>query len=324
MKTALVTGISGQDGAYLSQLLLEKGYRVIGQTRGDPKTPIAVLEALGLGGAVEICQSDLDDADAAAALIASCGPDEIYHLAGQSSVGKSFAQPAQTIRSLTLPTLNLLEALRLGGTGIRLFCAGSGEVFGDTGGEPANEATPFRPVSPYGAAKAAAFWQIDSYRRAYGLFACTGLLYNHESPLRDQQFVTRRIVAGACAIAAKRAGTLELGDLSVARDWGWAPDYVEAMWLMLQLPAPDDFIIATGRTITLQDFVARSFAALGLDWSQHVVTMPGRKRPLDIAVCRADAGKADRALGWTARHGVDDVIKLMIAAEGMDKTSGLG
>jgi GDPmannose 4,6-dehydratase len=219
------------------------------------------------------------------------------------------------LESITFGVLNLLEAIRFNGNATRLYNASSSECFGDLLGEPADELTPFRPRSPYAVAKAAAFWAVANYREAYGLFACSGLLFNHESPLRPLRFVTRKVVAAACRIAHGSNEQLKLGDLSIARDWGWAPDYVEAMWLMLQQPAPDDYVIATGHTCSLQDFVENSFAQLQLDWRKHVVTDPSLARPNELRISRANPAKARMQLGWNATHLVADVISMMTAAE---------
>ncbi|MCB0969677.1 MAG: GDP-mannose 4,6-dehydratase, partial [Ilumatobacter sp.] len=203
-------------------------------------------------------------------VIRRTAPDEIYNLSGQSSVGLSFDEPAETLQSITLGMLNILESVRVVGAPVRLYHACSSDCFGNTGGEPATEETAFRPRSPYGVAKAAAFWEVANYRESYGLFACSGINFNHESPLRHARFVTRKIVAAACRIADGSGERLKLGNIDVARDWGWAPEYVEAMWRMLQHERAEDFIVATGQTRKLEDFVAGAFAAVGLDWREHV------------------------------------------------------
>ncbi len=212
-------------------------------------------------------------------------------------------------------TLNLLEAIRFTGGAIKLYSAGSSESFGDTGGQPADEETAFRPRSPYAVAKATAFWELANYREAYNLFACTGILFNHESPLRPERFVTKKIVKAACQIANGSTDMLHLGNISISRDWGSAEEYVEAMWLMLQQPQPEDFVIATGQTNTLQDFVATVFEAVGLDWTQHVITDPTLLRPSEIMVSRGNPAKASAKLGWQAKRKMRDVIELIIEAE---------
>jgi GDPmannose 4,6-dehydratase len=239
-------------------------------------------------------------------------PDEIYFLAGQSSVGLSFEQPAETIQSFTLGTLNILEACRLMEKPVRLYHAGSSECFGDVKEHAANEETPFHPRSPYAVAKASAYWLVDNYREAYSLFACTGLLFNHESPLRPERFVTKKIINAAKAIASGSGEKLVLGRLDIARDWGWAPEYVEAMWLMLQAERPEDFVIATGQTYTLEDFVAEAFSCVDLDWRDHVIQETSLFRPTDLTMSRADPSKAERVLKWCAKNSMPEVVHNLI------------
>ncbi len=315
MKTALIFGISGQDGAYLARLLLEKGYLVAGTSRDAQMSSFRNLAALGIREACSLHSVTLTDFRSVLEVLTRVKPDEIYHLAGQSSVGLSFAQPVETFMSIGVGTLNLLEAVRFLGAPVRLYNASSSDCFGDTGGAPATEETPFAPRSPYAVAKAAAHFEVANYREAYNLFACSGILFNHESPLRPPRFVTRKIVAAACRIAAGSKERLELGNIDVARDWGYAPQYVDAMWRMLQLPAPEDCIIATGHTITLREFAAEAFAAVGLDWRDHVSVNPELFRPSDILVSRADPSKARRVLGWQAIHKPADVVRAMVAHE---------
>jgi GDPmannose 4,6-dehydratase len=230
-------------------------------------------------------------------------------------VGLSFEQPVETIESIALGTLSLLEAIRLSDQDIRLYNAGSTECFGDTGGAPATETTPFRPMSPYAVAKAAAFWEVANYRNAYGLFACSGILYNHESPLRPERFVTKKIVASAVRIANGSSEKLRLGNVNIQRDWGWAPEYVEAMWLMLQQHTPADYVIATGERNRLSSFVDSVFRELGLDWKAHVETDPSFLRPTDIASGVGDPSLAAKNLGWKAKHHMSDVVRLMVEDE---------
>lgn len=244
--------------------------------------------------------------------IKACEPDEVYFLAGQSSVGLSFEQPAETIQSFTLGTLNVLEACRMMDKPIKQYHAGSSECFGDTAGLRATEATPFSPRSPYAVAKASAFWLVNNYRQAYGLYACTGILFNHESPLRPQRFVTQKIVQTAKRIAAGSPEKLTLGRMDISRDWGWAPDYVEAMWLMLQQATPEDYVIATGHTFSLQEFVATTFDLLGLDWHDHVVQDPKLFRPSEILINSADPDKARIQLNWIASLKGQAVVKAML------------
>jgi GDPmannose 4,6-dehydratase len=231
-----------------------------------------------------------------------------YNLSGQSSVGLSFEQPVETIESISLGTLNLLEAMRFLGRDVRFYAAGSSECFGDTGDVPADEGTPFRPRSPYAVAKAAAHGLVANYREAYGLFCCTGILFNHESPLRPERFVTQKIIRAAARIAAGSKERLRLGNIKIQRDWGWAPEYVEAMWSMLQQRDPDDFVVATGRTVSLEYFIQKTFEVFGLDWQQHVLSDSTMLRPTDILIGKANPAKAHRIFGWKHRTDVDGVI----------------
>lgn len=314
MKNALILGVSGQDGAYLARLLLEKGYRVAGTSRDAQMSSFRNLTALGIHDQVSLHSVTLTDFRSVLTALTKVVPDEIYHLAGQSSVGLSFDQPVETFLSIGVGTLNLLEAVRFLGRPVKLYNASSSDCFGDTGGQPATEATPFSPRSPYAVAKAAAHFEVANYREAYGLFACSGILFNHESPLRPARFVTQKIVAAACRIAAGSGERLHLGNIEVARDWGYAPEYVEAMWAMLQQDTPEDYVIATGETITLRTFTAEAFAAVGLDWQDHVDVDPALFRPSDIAVSRANPAKARQQLGWQATLRPGDVARAMVAA----------
>jgi len=230
-------------------------------------------------------------------VIATVEPDEIYNLAGQSSVGLSFQQPVETLDSIAHATLNILEAIRFLGRDIRFYNAGSSECFGDNNGEPASELTPFHPRSPYGVAKSAAFWQVASYRESYGVFACSGILFNHESPLRPARFVTRKIIAAAVRISKGSNENLMLGDLSIERDWGWAPEYVIAMWMMLQHSDPEDFVIATGKHNRLQDFLEMVFDNVGMDWRSHVVIDKTLYRPSELKRSLGNPSKAQKKLG---------------------------
>ena len=314
MRTALVTGIGGQDGGYLAAHLLAQGYRVVGTSRDADGGRFEGLRALGIRDRVSLRSMSPADFRSTIEVIAEECPDEIYNLAGQTSVFTSFQQPVETFESNVVGVVNLLEAIRMLGTPIRLYNAGSSEMFGDTGVEPATEATVVRPRSPYGIAKATAFWQVAQYREAHALHACTGILFNHESPLRAERFVTQKIAAAACRIAAGEQRTLELGDLSVRRDWGWAPEYVVAMHAMLRQERPQDLVIATGQTCSLRDFVREAFAAAGLDWRRHVRHDPALVRPTELACSRADPARARAALGWQARIRMRDVARMMVEA----------
>ncbi len=312
-KTALICGISGQDGSYLARLLLGKGYQVHGTARDAQMSSFGNLKRLGIREQITSHSMALNDFRSVLQVLAKVRPDEIYNLAGQSSVGLSFEQPVETLESISVGTLNLLEAMRFINLPVKLYNAGSSESFGNTGGEPADEQTPFRPRSPYAVAKATAFWEVANYREAYNLFACTGILFNHESPLRPERFVTQKIIKSACRIAAGSKEKLHLGNISIARDWGWAPEYVEAMWLMLQQEKPDDFVIATGETNTLEEFVAEAFESIGLDWQKHVISDPSLLRPSEIMVSRGNAKKASKLLDWRANNKMRDVVRHMIA-----------
>ena len=310
-KTALICGVTGQDGAYLAQLMLSKGYKVVGTSRDAEASTFSNLDKLSIKSQVTLTSMSLNDFRSVLQVITKYEPVEIYNLAGQTSVGLSFSQPVETMESISAGVLNLLEAVRFTNKKMRLYNAGSGEAFGDTGDEPANEETACRPRSPYAVAKAAGFWQVANYREAYDLFACTGLLFNHESPLRPQRFVTQKIINGAKEIAAGNLKNMVLGNLDITRDWGWAPEYVEAMWMMLQAPSADDYVIATGVSYSLEQFVEKSFETYGLDWKKYVKVDKSFFRPLDINISRANPSKAQRKLGWKPKNKLDEIIKKM-------------
>jgi GDPmannose 4,6-dehydratase len=313
-KTALICGVSGQDGTYLAQLLLERGYVVHGASRDAQATNFRNLRRLGLLDSVRLESLTITDFRSVLQTLNRVRPDEVYNLAGQSSVALSFDQPVETLESISVGTLNLLEAIRFTERPIRFYNAGSGECFGDTR-EPADESTAFRPRSPYAVAKSAAHWEVANYAEAYGLYACTGILFNHESPLRAERFVTKKIVAAACRISCGSGERLPLGDLSVQRDWGWAPEYVEAMWMMLQQPAPATYVIATGTSHTLEQFVGCAFAEVGLDWRAHVDVDQRLFRPADITFANANPSLARERLGWSAKAQMPDVVRMMMTAE---------
>jgi GDPmannose 4,6-dehydratase len=312
-RRALICGVGGQDGSYLARFLLTKGYVVFGTSRDAQGASFRNLHALGISRQVSTLSMVPEDFRSVFMAVKTAMPDEIYYLAGQSSVGLSFDQPAETIQSAVLGTLNMLEAARMSDKQIRLYHAGSSECFGDTDGKAADENTPFNPRSPYAVAKASAFWLVNNYREAYDLYACTGILFNHESPLRPAHFVTQKIVTAAKRIAAGSEEVLTLGRMDIARDWGWAPEYVEAMWRMLQQERPDDFVIATGVTSSLQDFVEQAFAALGLNWRDHVRQSKALFRPTDLTISRANPAKAHRTLGWKPAVVMPRVVELMVA-----------
>lgn len=315
MKTALICGVSGQDGAYLAKLLIEKGYKVVGTSRDAQVSSFKNLHQLGIYDSVSLESMVLTDFRSVLKTISKSTPDEIYNLAGQTSVALSFQQPVETLESISVGTLNLLEVLRFTGSNARLYNAGSSECFGDTAGQPANEGTAFHPRSPYAVAKAAAFWQVANYREAYGLYAASGILFNHESPLRPERFVTKKIIAAASRIAEGSCEKLRLGNLNIQRDWGWAPEYVEAMWMILQQDSSEDFVIATGETYSLECFVEAAFVTVGLNWRDHVVVDNSLLRPTDLMISRANPEKAHVKLGWQARMKMHEVVSLVMKEE---------
>jgi GDPmannose 4,6-dehydratase len=314
MKKALIIGISGQDGAYLADFLLAKGYEVHGTSRDHEVSGFRNLSALGIKERVHLASMVTSDFRSVLTALQKAEPDEVYNLAGQTSVGMSFTYPVETFDSILIGTMNLLECIRLLGKPVKLYNAGSSEVFGNTP-EPATENTPFHPRSPYATAKAAAHYAVTNYREAYDLFAATGILFNHESPLRPERFVTRKIVSAAVRIANGSREKLHLGNLEVHRDWGWAPEYVDAMWRILQHDQPEDFVIATGRMHSLAEFVDKAFAAVGLDPREHVTSDRSLLRPLDLTHSVGHPGKATNLLGWEARVTFEGIVERLVAAE---------
>jgi len=314
-RRALICGVSGQDGSYLAKLLLSKGYEVWGSSRDAELNSFHNLHRLGIHGAVQLISLNPGDIGSILGLLRRVRPDDVFSLAGQSSVGLSFDQPVETIQSITLGTLNLLEGIRLSGSNVRFYNAGSTECFGDTGNDVANECTQFNPRSPYAVAKASAYWMVANYREAYGMFVCTGILSNHDSPLRPARFVTRKIIHAVASLVLGKDTKLSLGNFEIERDWGWAPEYVEAISLILEQPAPDDYIIATGQSHTLTQFVATAYKLIGKDWREHVTVDQHLIRPTDIARNKVDPAKAAAKLGWKAQHHMDEVISLMLEAE---------
>lgn len=323
MKKALIFGVSGQDGAYLAKLLLDRGYTVYGTSRDAQVSSFGNLEYLGIQDRVELKSAALNDFRSVLQVLSKTQPDEVYNLAGQTSVGLSFDQPVEALESIAIGTLNILEAIRFTGKPIKFYNAASSEVFGDINGVAANEATPFSPRSPYAVAKATAFWEVANYREAYGIFACSGILFNHDSPLRPERFVTQKIVASACRIAAGTQDKLYLGNIDVRRDWGWAEDYVEAMYLMLQQEQSDDYVIATGESYKLADFIEIAFNYLGLEWQDYVISDKTLWRPTDIAISCGNPAKAKEKLGWEAKHKIADIVRLMIDAYNLKSRSNL-
>lgn len=316
MKKSLICGISGQDGAYLASLLLKKGHTVYGTSRDAEASSFLNLKTLGIRDKVQLESMALNDFRSVLQVLIKTEPDEIYNLAGQTSVGLSFAQPVETLESIATGTLNLLEAIRFTKAPIRFYNAGSSECFGDTGDSPANELTPFRPRSPYAVAKSASFWEVANYREAYNIFACSGILFNHDSPLRPERFVTQKIISAICRIAEGSSEKLILGNTNIQRDWGWADDYVEAMYLMLQQIEPDDYVIATGKSKSLQAFVETVFAYFGIDASDHLEIDHRLFRPSEIMKSCGNPQKAKENLGWQAKYEMQDIITMMIQAKG--------
>jgi GDPmannose 4,6-dehydratase len=313
MKSALICGVSGQDGAYLARLLLQKGYRVVGTSRDAQMSSFNNLQRLGIHGDVETVSMAPTDFRSVLSVISRVEPQEIYNLSGQSSVGLSFEQPVETMESIAIGTLNLLEVIRFLSRDIRFYNAGSCECFGDTVSTTASEATLFSPRSPYAVAKSAAHWQVANYREAYGLKACTGILSNHESPLRPGRFVTKKICDAAKRMSVNSSEKLVLGNTTIIRDWGWAPEYVEAMWMMLQAHTVEDFVIATGRSVSLEVFLDLAFKEAGLEWRDHVEIHRDLFRPSDIQQSRANPAMAESKLGWKAKYDVGDVVRKMMS-----------
>ena len=315
MRRALICGISGQDGSYLAQFLLEKGYEVWGTSRDAQASTFGNLSRLGILHRVKPISMATNDFRSVLQALSQSEAQEIYNLSGQSSVGLSFEQPVETLESIAIGTLNILEAIRFLRKSFRFYNAGSSECFGDIRSGDADETTPFQPRSPYAVAKVTAHNLVANYRDAYGLFACTGILFNHESPLRPPRFVTRKIIQAAVRIAGGSKEKLILGDISIQRDWGWGPEYVDAMWGMLQGDSPEDFVIATGESNSLEEFVATAFSEVGLDWRQHVEQDQSLFRPAEIRYSRGQAEKAKRKLNWQARLRMRDVVREMIHYE---------
>lgn len=314
-RTALIFGISGQDGSLLAQSLLREGTVVHGTSRDAELNEFRNLLHLGIREKVAVHSANPIDFRSVAQVIEHTEPDEIYNLGGQSSVGLSFDQPVETFESISIATINILESIRLLRAPVRFYNAASSECYGDTGPEGADESTPFRPRSPYAVAKAAAYWAVANYRDAYGLRAASGILFNHESPMRPERFVTQKIVRGAARIArGENRGALRLGNLDVRRDWGWAAEYVEAIRLMMRCDEPDDFVIATGKSATLREFTEAAFAAFGLDWCEHVISAPELLRPSEITVSIGRPERARDKLGWTAQVHMSEVVRRLTSA----------
>ena len=331
-KTALITGISGQDGAYLARSLLKKGYRVVGAQRRNAGINSGRLEELGILADIELADMELLEASNIRAVLKKLQPNEIYHLAAQSFVGLSFEQPIYTCDVNALGVLRLLEGIRETCPGARFYQASTSEMFGKVQAIPQNEATPFHPRSPYGVSKLFAHWITVNYREAYGLFGCTGILFNHESPLRGREFVTRKITLGLARVALGEQDAVYLGNLDAKRDWGFAEEYVEGMWMMLQQDEPDDYVLATGRTHSVRDFVDAAGRALGFDleWSGEgsntrgidkrtgnaiVIVTPELYRPAEVDLLVGDPSKAKQKLNWEAKTSLEELVQMMAKAD---------
>ena len=317
MKTALITGISGQDGAYLAQLLLSKGYRVCGLMRRSSTAEISNIRLrwLGIADDVELIDGDLTDLSSLVRTIQDVQPDEIYNLAAQSFVKASWQQPLLTGSVTALGAGNVLEAMRLVDPKARFYQASSSEMFGLIQEEMQSEKTPFYPRSPYAVAKLYAHWMTVNYRESFGLHASSGILFNHESPLRGIEFVTRKVTDGVARIKLGKAKELRLGNIDAKRDWGHARDYVKAMWLMLQQDKPDDYVVATGRTVTVRQMCEIAFAHVGLKTDDHLVIDEKLFRPAEVDVLLGNPAKANAALGWHAETTLEEMIAEMVEAD---------
>jgi GDPmannose 4,6-dehydratase len=317
MTAALITGITGQDGAYLSKLLLDKGYKVHGLVRRSASSDVVSsrLKWLGIEGQVELHDGNLTDVTSLIRVLGAAEPDEIYNLGAQSFVKSSWQQPLLTGAVTGMGAANMLEAMRLARPQARFYQASSSEMFGMIQEPAQSERTPFYPRSPYGVAKLYAHWMTINYRESYGFHASNGILFNHESPLRGIEFVTRKITDGVARIKLGQVKDLRLGNLEAQRDWGHARDYVEAMWLMLQQEKPDDYVIATGRTTSVREFCRLAFAHVGLNYEDHVVADPNMLRPAEVDMLLGDAGKARQALGWTPGTSLEELVADMVEAD---------
>jgi GDPmannose 4,6-dehydratase len=312
MKTALITGVTGQDGAYLAKFLLGRGYRVYGTYRRVSTPNFWRLQHLGIFKKVRMISSDLIDSASMVEAVTIAQPDEVYNLAAQSFVEASFEQPIGTGVVTGLGTTRVLEAIRQVKPDARMYQASTSELYGNSSGGRHNENTPFCPASPYAASKLYAHWMTKVYREAYGMFASNGILFNHESPLRGLEFVTRKISNGVAKISLGLAKELSLGNLNAKRDWGYAPEYVESMWLMLRKGKPGDYVIATGEVHSVREFAKEAFSAAGLDWKDYVRVDKRFIRPLDVNMLCGDYAKAKRELGWKPRTKFRELVKLMV------------
>ncbi|GIV67615.1 GDP-mannose 4,6-dehydratase [Caldilinea sp.] len=313
MPTALITGVTGQDGSYLADFLLEKGYNVVGMVRRT--STINFDRIKHIQDKIEIVQGDLLDQMSLIGILHDYRPDEVYNLAAQSFVPTSFTQPVLTGEFTALGVTRMLEAIRIVDPKIRFYQASSSEMFGKVVETPQRETTPFHPRSPYGVAKVYGHWITVNYRESYNIFGCSGILFNHESPRRGLEFVTHKITHGAARIKLGLAKELRLGNLEARRDWGYAADYVRAMWMMLQQDEPDDYVIATGETHSVQEFVEEAFGYLDLDWRRYVVQDPRYYRPAEVDLLVGDPSKARKKLGWEPTVTFRELVRLMVDAD---------
>ncbi|HEY0080551.1 MAG TPA: GDP-mannose 4,6-dehydratase [Pyrinomonadaceae bacterium] len=318
MKRALITGINGQDGSYLAELLLSKNYEVYGLVRRSSSINRSRIDHLTQGGnneRIKLIYGDMSDSMSLYRIVRDVNPDEVYNMASQSHVRVSFEVPEQTLEVNALGALRLLEAIRESGGRTKFYQASSSELFGKTDTAPQNETTEFHPRSPYAVSKLCAYWMVRNYREAYGMYATNGILFNHESPRRGENFVTRKITLAAARIKLGMDARLTLGNLEARRDWGFAGDYMEAAWLMLQQPEPDDFVIATGESHSVEEFLEEAFSYVGLDWRQYVVIDPKYLRPSEVDSVVGDASKARRILNWKPRTSFRNLVRMMVDAD---------
>lgn len=312
-RKALITGITGQDGSYLAELLLEKGYTVYGLARRTSSTNTSRIDQIM--DRIELVPGDMTDQGSLVNVIKHCEPDEVYNLAAQSFVGSSWSQPLYTGDVTALGVTRLLEAIRINGISTRYYQASSSEMFGKVQQMPQSESTPFYPRSPYAVAKLYGHWITVNYRESYNMFACSGILFNHESPRRGIEFVTRKITDGVARIYHGLSDELRLGNLDAKRDWGFAGDYVEAMWMMLQQDSPDDYVVATGETHTVREFCEIAFGAAGLDWEKYVKVDPKFMRPAEVNLLLGDSTKAHKALGWKPKVSFKELVNMMVESD---------
>lgn len=314
-KTTLITGITGQDGAYLAKLLLEKGYEVYGLVARRATTSTWRLQYLGVEDQVKLVEGDLTDLGSLIRVLEKCQPEEVYNLAAQSFVATSWMQPVLTGKITGIGAVNVLEAVRISNPRIRFYQASSSEMFGNAQSPIQTETTPFYPRSPYGVAKLYAHWMTVNYRESFGMYCCSGILFNHESPLRGIEFVTRKISDGVARIKQGQQAKIQLGNMEARRDWGFAGDHVEAMWMMLQQGQAKDYVVGTGTSTSVREFCSMAFTAVGLDYVDHVIFDPELQRPAEVEALLAGPEKARKELGWRPRMDVRELARIMVEAD---------